>query len=518
MDTGTNLKVTVSPEEIVFESINGNGTFAMKGQHIDSRKSAYHSYGVYGMITISKSSYLILVVDAVIRGMMYEHAVYEIRDVEIIQLTREKAKNFTNEMKNVKKFLEKTGIYFSTYPLYKTMSIKKDEDKDFLFNSLPLEKFLGHAGDKGSLFSVWCIQGFFGSVDIGTVCLRLISRRSWRRAGARYFSRGSDASGYVSNYVETEQIIYDGEKTVSHLQVRGSIPLIWEHVLGREYNPKIVVSDRKILHIADKVLRDKYGDVFYLNLIRNSGYEGILHCAYEKELLGNNKEGVHFNFFKEGGILEGDTRKKFLGLVEQALLSFGYHGPGSLQSGVIRTNCIDCLDRTNISQFIMGEIILEKQLSHFDIEDKKHFCEQAKCLWYDNGNSLSMQYSGSFALKSHFLSRKRQGVVDRLRDGIIGFQRYFINRLCHGSLQTTYEILTTDLDGKTIISYRDRVGTIRKTFLLLLITVCTASWVSTGIFIISLLCSTLAITLVTIAVVLIFLDSLIQKPRPRAPQ
>lgn len=510
---GTSLKVSTSPEEIMLENIDKNTTLILKRQKMDSGKSVYHSYGVYGIVTISKSSYLILVVDAVLRGMMYEHAVYEIQDVEIIRLKRSKTENFSSEMKEVRKFLRNTGIYFSTYPLHKSISIKKDDDLDFLFNSLPLERFLKHVGDQGSLFSLSCIQGFFGSIDVGAVCLRLISRRSWRRAGARYFSRGSDSSGYVSNYVETEQIVYEGEKTTSHLQVRGSIPLMWKHVLGREYNPKIVISNRKILHLADDIMRSKYGDVLYLNLIRSSGYEGELHDAYESELLGNNKKGVHFNFFEEGGIFEGDTQERFLGLVDETLSLFGYKGPESSQNGVIRTNCIDCLDRTNISQFIIGEHVLSKQLSHFDIGNKENIYDQMKYLWYKNGNSLSMQYSGSFALKSHFLSRRKQRPIDTLRDSAIGLQRYFINRLCHGSLQVTYEILTTDLEGKKVNLHRDRMGAIKTIFLFLLLTTCTASWAVTGIFVLSLLFSTLVTSIVTVVTMIVFLDFLIQKPK-----
>ncbi|AFM98004.1 Sac-like phosphoinositide polyphosphatase [Encephalitozoon hellem ATCC 50504] len=518
MDMGINLKVTTSPEKVMLENITGGVSLTIERQRVDARRSICHSYGVYGIVTISKSSYLILVVDAIMRGMMHDHVVYEIKDVEIIQLKRGSSENFRNEMRAVRRFLGGNGVYFSTYPLYKAMSAKKDDDVDFLFNSLPLQKFVKHAGGQSTLFSIYCIQGFFGSVDVGPICLRLISRRSWRRTGARYFCRGSDTTGYVSNYVETEQIVYEGEKATSFLQVRGSIPLIWEHALGREYNPKIIISNQKVLHIADKVLRDKYGDVLYLNLIRSSGYEGNIHCAYKNELLGNNKKGVHFNFFEEGGIVQGSTREKFLGLIEEAVTSFGYHGFGKLQSGVIRTNCIDCLDRTNISQFVIGELMFEKQISHFNIESKEHLFEQLKNLWYKNGNSLSMQYSGSFALKSHFLSRREQGVIDRMKDGAIGLHRYFVNRLCHGSLQVTYEILTTDLEGKSISSYRDNIRAIKTLFLILVLTTCTASWALTGIFVASFFLSVLTISAITVAIIVVFLDFLIQKPKGRRRQ
>ena len=34
-----------------------------------------------------------------------------------------------------------------------------------------------------------------------------------------------------------------------------------------------------------------------------------------------------------------------------------------LQRGVVRTNCIDCLDRTNVAQFCVGRCVLKLQLA-----------------------------------------------------------------------------------------------------------------------------------------------------------
>jgi hypothetical protein len=36
--------------------------------------------------------------------------------------------------------------------------------------------------------------------------------------------------------------------------------------------------------------------------------------------------------------------------------------PGTMQNGVARTNCIDCLDRTNAAQFVIGKRALGHQL------------------------------------------------------------------------------------------------------------------------------------------------------------
>ncbi len=39
-----------------------------------------------------------------------------------------------------------------------------------------------------------------------------------------------------------------------------------------------------------------------------------------------------------------------------------WSGKLSLQNGVARTNCIDCLDRTNAAQFVVGKRALGHQL------------------------------------------------------------------------------------------------------------------------------------------------------------
>lgn len=38
-----------------------------------------------------------------------------------------------------------------------------------------------------------------------------------------------------------------------------------------------------------------------------------------------------------------------------------------MQTGVFRTNCVDCLDRTNVVQTLLAKRMLEKQLRHYHI-------------------------------------------------------------------------------------------------------------------------------------------------------
>lgn len=514
MNTVVNFEVKTSSTEITVKNITDGEVLVIDRQaDIDGGRPVFHSYGVYGMIAMNQSSYLIFIVDADEKGMMHEHAVHEVIEVEIVQLRRGGSEDFSGEISDIRRFFKASGVYFSTYPLYRTISISKDEDTDFLFNLVPLRRFFKDAGEEGIPFSVYCIQGFFGSAEVGPASLRLISRRSWRRAGARYFCRGSDASGYVSNYVETEQVLYDKDKTVSYLQIRGSIPLMWEHILGREYNPRILVDNTKILHVADKILENKYGKVLYLNLIRDSGYEKTLYDIYERELAESSKECVHFNFFKEGGILEGPSRRKFLELIEETLTSFGYFCSDRFQSGVVRTNCIDCLDRTNISQFIIGGVVFGKQMAHFDVEDRKTLRDRLKHLWHDNGNLLSLQYSGSHALKTYLLHNQREGFDGRLRDMAIGLKRYFVNRFHHGALQTTYDILTTECEGKNIHVYRDGAAIIGRVVGLSLLVTWTVTLMSSGAVSLKPFLWNSMTTVFTVVIIMVaFLEFFIQKP------
>jgi hypothetical protein len=83
------------------------------------------------------------------------------------------------------------------------------------------------------------IQGFCGSLPISTggwsesgkpevASLGMISRLSWKRAGARFRTRGIDDDGQVANFVETELILATDGVTLSYAQVRGSVPLFWQ--------------------------------------------------------------------------------------------------------------------------------------------------------------------------------------------------------------------------------------------------------------------------------------------------
>lgn len=73
------------------------------------------------------------------------------------------------------------------------------------------------------------------------------------------------------------------------------------------------------------------------------------------------------------------------------------------QTGVLRTNCIDCLDRTNVAQYAYGLAALGKQLHALGVTDSPKIDLDAPLAddlmgFYERmGDTLAHQYGGSAA-------------------------------------------------------------------------------------------------------------------------
>ena len=67
----------------------------------------------------------------------------------------------------------------------------------------------------------------------------------------------------------------------------------------------------------------------------------------------------------------------------------------SLQNGVCRTNCVDCLDRTNAAQFVFGKRALGHQLYALGVVDSPNLAFDSDAvnmlteMYHDHGYSAS---------------------------------------------------------------------------------------------------------------------------------
>jgi hypothetical protein len=178
-------------------------------------------------------------------------------------------------------------------------------ESSFAWNLNSVSKFFKLASFDESCYSFFppVIQGHVEQIYIDKKNLKekiiLISRRSYIMGGTRYNSRGINPSGFVSNYVETEQIIDFQKKVYSFIQIRGSIPFYWDQKnVSREVNfsqNDDINQSTMLKHF--RMLRDQFHfkEVLILNLLsKKKKHErrlGIrLHHHYLDNFTNNKAE------------------------------------------------------------------------------------------------------------------------------------------------------------------------------------------------------------------------------------
>jgi hypothetical protein len=286
--------------------------------------------------------------------------------------------------------------------------------------------------------------------------LTLISRRSTKRAGLRYLRRGTDDDGCTANSVETEQILSNPswststDKIYSYTQFRGSIPLFFSQ---SPYSLKPQVSTWGTFetnarafkrHFAE--LSSRYGDVYAASLIDKHGTESKIGELYERHAKALNEDGgldgkgkqlgfQWFDFHNECRGMHFENVSRLMTTLEPFATSTGWTVISNdqithKQSGVLRTNCMDCLDRTNVTQSACARTALEAQLAagsyNIDLQNDPS-TSWFNTLWADNGDNISRQYAGTAALKGDFTRTRKRQITGALTDFGLTLTRYYNN-------------------------------------------------------------------------------------------
>lgn len=414
---------------------------------------------IVGTVPIDSILYLIVVTAANIIDTIKDQNIYEIKQVELIpEVYRENnSENHVSQIQNISRLLS-SGFYFSYYyDLTNSLNKKVIEgnlheraDKSFYWNYELYRDFINQGVDTQWLTPI--IQGYVGiytvNHDNSTIMLALISRRSCDRTGTRYNCRGLDDEGNVANYVETEQILISGKYVFSHIQVRGSVPLFWEQTgmsaqisltRSREMNS---IGFRK--H-ADQLL-EKFPSVTMVNLLSNlKTEEKYLTDAWEELLPSINNaynNRVLYHYFDFHQCCKGN---KYLNLnaviadlqdfISYYMFYMEFDGIQQYkQKGVVRTNCLDCLDRTNVMQSYIGWAVLVDELKAininipYTIENSVGLAisKSFKNLWADNGDALSVQYTGTGStISSVTREGGKQGFRGLISHGLVSLGRFY---------------------------------------------------------------------------------------------
>lgn len=283
--------------------------------------------------------------------------------------------------------------------------------------------------------------------------ITLISRRSVMRPGLRYLRRGIDEEGHTANSVETEQILSrrswtPNDRVYSFTQVRGSIPLYFSQSPYSFKPVPVLQHSHEVNHIAFrhhfKDLSAKYGGLQMVSLVNKTGGERVIGMEYEKHTQQLNDEhdtgarAIGFEWFDFHEKCRGFNfsnvsllTDSLAGVLEE--FDFTIESSGMIQkrqSGVFRTNCMDCLDRTNVVQSAFGQMALQKQLkkegTELDIQTSST-TQWFNTLWSDQGDSISRQYSSTAALKGDYTRTRKRNYRGAINDFGLTLSRYFNN-------------------------------------------------------------------------------------------
>ncbi|KAJ5140077.1 Polyphosphoinositide phosphatase [Penicillium atrosanguineum] len=339
----------------------------------------------------------------------------------------------------------------------------------------------------------WCLPVIHGYVDQSkmsvfgrSVYISIFARRSRFFAGARFLKRGANDLGYVANDVETEQIVceqtttsfhsagptmYANPNYTSYVQHRGSIPLYWtQESTGVSPKPSIELNlidpfySAAALHFDN--LFERYGTPIYvLNLVkqreRTPRESKLLHeftnaINYLNQFLPEGKKLIYkaWDMSRASKNREHDEVIVTLeGIAGDIIPKTGFFKNGQdaesglqLQNGVARTNCIDCLDRTNAAQFIIGKRALGHQLHalgviegttvEYDTDAVNLFND----MWQDHGDTIAIQYGGSHLVNTMATYRKINQWSSQSRDMVESFKRYYNNSFLDAQRQEAYNL------------------------------------------------------------------------------
>lgn len=300
---------------------------------------------------------------------------------------------------------------------------------EFTWNYHMLSPF-AHCDVSAQVLAPFVVPVVNGHVEIHDQCairdvpfaLVFVSRRSRFRQGTRFHRRGINAQGHVANFVETEQMVVrrDGRVT-AFTQLRGSIPLFWDQPCTLKYAPRVVLTDhgsRVTAAFRAHVKRfiDHWGAMVAVNLIDKKKDQKVLGDAFEREVVrfgDPDLRYVWFDFHHECRKMQWHNLAKLLDAVRADVDRFGYFEADArgrvlrTQQGILRTNCMDNLDRTNVVQSIFARYSLLSQLqAHQPAEDPLESGHAAfenvfKHVWANNADAMSVLYSGTGALKVH---------------------------------------------------------------------------------------------------------------------
>ncbi|XP_074039446.1 polyphosphoinositide phosphatase FIG4 isoform X2 [Leptinotarsa decemlineata] len=340
---------------------------------------------------------------------------------------------------------------------------------------------------------IYITHGFVGQTNINvfgrSIYVTLIARRSSRYAGTRFLKRGANFQGDVANEVETEQLVHDSgvssftqSHVTSFVQMRGSIPGHWKQEMGKmvakpaitidfydpfaetagahfnellkRYGAPIIILNlvkQRERKKQERLLSDELSSaVKYLNQFLPVEHQ-IIYKTFDMARKNKGKANVmgHLAEIARNAVMKVGifhNKPQYQSQKSGTVVGQNNNTLGSLQTGIVRTNCVDCLDRTNTAQFAIGKCVLGYQLCALGILDTPNLEFDTDCvrmlesLYEDHGDTLALQYGGSQLVHRIKTYRKTAPWTSQGNDIMQTLSRYYSNTFSDAEKQNAINL------------------------------------------------------------------------------
>nr|CAD7393515.1 unnamed protein product [Timema cristinae] len=419
-------------------------------------------------------------------------------------LTEESTLKHDRPVKAAESHLPETGQPVNS-PLLK-LSVRNRPNRRFVWNNHLLNQI---EQDVHPDWLLYVVHGFVGQSNVSvfgrSMYVTLLARRSSRYAGTRFLKRGANFQGDVANEVETEQMLHDSGVSClsmgrysSFVQLRGSIPGHWSQDMTKMV-PKPAISFDLADPFAETAgehfnqLLRRYGSpIIIVNLVKKrekKKHESMLSEEFQSAVKYLNQflppdhhiQYISFDMARVNRGKKANVMTKLADIAHNAVCKTGvfqskspYYnqdplsvlgqptGKGPrLQTGVVRVNCVDCLDRTNTAQFAFGKCALGFQVLNYSQASLSwkvvHLCAlgvlnspllefDTDCvrmleeLYEDHGDTLALQYGGSQLVHRIKTYRKTAPWTSQGNDIMQTLSRYYSNTFSDAEKQHTINL------------------------------------------------------------------------------
>lgn len=387
----------------VFEKHHEAFTFIQSNYNFDASK-VVTAQGLIGLRKFGPILYIVLITESEpVGNIANEHTIFQVKDALFYTLElpyepplQKEARRRVDRLKTFP--LAERHFWCETLDLTTPLFVR-DTDSAFIWNDFWVEPFR-QIGQESACVKL--LQGTVASevvtIDGNLFRLTIVTTRESSHGGTRYYSRGMNETGNPANEVQCELIVEDVLGRVwEHTWRRGSVPVFWKTVVtGASASIAVDINPGSKTKVYFNRLKKIFeGNVVCLNLLHNQkdnpeyelcrAFENAVHdlenvkyleCDWHRnvkekglpetvDMLYQLTQGMDISLSVSNfGLPLGDgsneeSAYKFLfpHTKRRQNVVLEFH---KVQKSVLRVNCLDSLDRTNVACFFYCAHVLSR--------------------------------------------------------------------------------------------------------------------------------------------------------------